>query len=174
MHGISRQAINGGYFMENENTVQAEETSANAENTEPAEQEKSAETAAHEAEEKPEKTYTQAELDKIITKRLARERSSAEAKADKALKEIETLRNRNSCYKAGIRDDCVEDAITLAGKFVDDKTDFSTALSKVVEKYPNFKSEVSAQKITTGVKSVNSETKSDEKLRAAFGLSPKK
>lgn len=119
---------------------------------------------------KPEKTFTQAEVNAMIEKRLARERTSAESKADKALNEIAALKNVNACYKAGIKDECIDDAITLAGKLTDDKTDFSAALKKVMEKYPQFKAAASAPNITTGTKTSNSSDSDDKALRAAFGL----
>ena len=167
--------------MNEENiSTQNEETAApaakdEAEGTNSEASGKSAENDVQEASkparaEKSEKTFTQAEVDKMIEKRLARERSSAETKADKALKEITELKNANACYKAGIKDECIDDAITLAGKLTDDKTDFSTALKKVVEKYPQFKAAASAPNITTGTKTSNSSDSDDKALRAAFGL----
>ena len=166
--------------MNEENTTQVEETAASAAKDEAEETSaeasgKSAENDVQEASkparaENSEKTFTQAEVDKMIEKRLARERSSAETKADKALKEIIELKNANACYKAGIKDDCVEDAVTLANKLVNDKTDFSAALKKVIEKYPQFVKGTVNTGITTGTKTSNNSDNGDKALRAAFGL----
>ena len=126
-----------------------------------------------EPEAKPEKTFTQAELDAIVERRLKRERTSAEEKADKALKRISELETKNVCYKLGIKEDCIEDAVALAEKLVNDKTDISAALSKVLEKYPVFKSDKS-KPAATGVHTETTKEMDDSALRKAFGLPPKK
>ena len=126
-----------------------------------------------EPEAKPEKTFTQAELDAIVERRLKRERTSAEEKADKALKRISELETKNACYKLGIKEDCIEDAVALAEKLVNDKTDISAALSKVLEKYPVFKADKS-KPAATGVHTETTKEMDDSALRKAFGLPPKK
>ena len=126
-----------------------------------------------ETETKPEKTFTQAELDAIVERRLKRERTSAEEKADKALKRISELETKNACYKLGIKEDCIEDAVALAEKLVNDKTDISAALSKVLEKYPVFKADKS-KPAATGVHTETTKEMDDSALRKAFGLPPKK
>ena len=126
-----------------------------------------------ETEAKPEKTFTQAELDAIVERRLKRERTSAEEKADKALKRISELETKNVCYKLGIKEDCIEDAVALAEKLVNDKTDISAALSKVLEKYPVFKADKS-KPAATGVHTETTKETDDSALRKAFGLPPKK
>ena len=125
-----------------------------------------------EPEAKPEKTFTQAELDAIVERRLKRERTSAEEKADKALKRISELETKNVCYKLGIKEDCIEDAVALAEKLVNDKTDISAALSKVLEKYPVFKADT--KPAATGVHTKTTKEMDDSALRKAFGLPPKK
>ena len=168
--------------MENENigtqteeTTSQEQTETTPEPTEkPADKpkdkpvEKPSETEA-----KPEKTFTQAELDAIVERRLKRERTSAEEKADKALKRISELETKNACYKLGIKEDCIEDAVALAEKLVNDKTDISAALSKVLEKYPVFKADKS-KPAATGVRTETTKETDDSALRKAFGLPPKK
>lgn len=168
--------------MENENigtqteeTTSQEQTETTPEPTEkPADKpkdkpvEKPSETEA-----KPEKTFTQAELDAIVERRLKRERTSAEEKADKALKRISELETKNVCYKLGIKEDCIEDAVALAEKLVNDKTDISAALSKVLEKYPVFKADKS-KPAATGVHTETTKETDDSALRKAFGLPPKK
>ena len=168
--------------MENENigtqteeTTSQEQTETTPETTgKPADKpkdkpvEKPSETEA-----KPEKTFTQAELDAIVERRLKRERTSAEEKADKALKRISELETKNVCYKLGIKEDCIEDAVALAEKLVNDKTDISAALSKVLEKYPVFKAD-KTKPAATGVHTETTKETDDSALRKAFGLPPKK
>ena len=167
--------------MENEiNTTQTEATSQEQTETTPEPTEKPADKPSDkpvekpsEPEAKPEKTFTQAELDAIVERRLKRERTSAEEKADKALKRISELETRNACYKLGIKEDCIEDAVALAEKLVNDKTDISAALSKVLEKYPVFKADKS-KPAATGVHTETTKEMDDSALRKAFGLPPKK
>ena len=168
--------------MENENIgTQTEETTSQEQTeTTPETPEKPADKSKDkpvekpsETEAKPEKTFTQAELDAIVEKRLKRERTSAEEKADKALKRISELETKNVCYKLGIKEDCIEDAVALAEKLVNDKTDISAALSKVLEKYPVFKADKS-KPAATGVHTETTKETDDSALRKAFGLPPKK
>ena len=168
--------------MENENigtqtekTTSQEQTETTPEPTEkPADKPKDKPVEKpSETETKPEKTFTQAELDAIVERRLKRERTSAEEKADKALKRISELETKNACYKLGIKEDCIEDAVALAEKLVNDKTDISAALSKVLEKYPVFKADKS-KPAATGVHTETTKETDDSALRKAFGLPPKK
>ena len=163
--------------MENEtNTTQTEATSQEQTETTPEPTEKPADKPKEkpsETETKPEKTFTQAELDAIVERRLKRERTSAEEKADKALKLISELKTKNACYKLGIKEDCIEDAVALAEKLVNDKTDISAALSKILEKYPVFKADKS-KPAATGVHTETTHDTDDSALRKAFGLPPKK
>lgn len=167
--------------MENEtNTTQTEATSQEQTETTPEPTEKPADKPKgnsaekpSDPETKPEKTFTQAELDAIVEKRLKRERTSAEEKADKALKRISELEKERACYKLGIKEDCIEDAVALAEKLVNDKTDISAALGKVLEKYPVFKADKS-KPAATGVHTETTHDTDDSALRKAFGLPPKK
>ena len=168
--------------MENENIgTQTEETTSQEQTeTTPKPTEKPADKPKDkpvekpsETEAKPEKTFTQAELDAIVERRLKRERTSAEEKADKALKRISELETKNVCYKLGIKEDCIEDAVALAEKLVNDKTDISAALGKVLEKYPVFKADKS-KPAATGVHTETTKEMDDSALRKAFGLPPKK
>ena len=164
--------------MDNENIgTQTEETTSQEQTeTTPETTEKPADKSKDkpsETETKPEKTFTQAELDAIVERRLKRERTSAEEKADKALKRISELETKNACYKLGIKEDCIEDAVALAEKLVNDKTDISAALSKVLEKYPVFKADKS-KPAATGVHTETTYDTDDSALRKAFGLPPKK
>ena len=164
--------------MENENIgTQTEETTSQEQTeTTPEPTEKPADKPKDkpsEPEAKPEKTFTQAELDAIVEKRLKRERTSAEEKADKALKRISELETKNVCYKLGIKEDCIEDAVALAEKLVNDKTDISAALSKVLEKYPVFKADKS-KPAATGVHTETTKEMDDSALRKAFEKKKKK
>ena len=164
--------------MDNENIgTQTEETTPQEQTeTTPKPTEKPADKPKDkptETEAKPEKTFTQAEVDRIVENRLKRERTSAEEKADKALKRISELETKNACYKLGIKEDCIEDAVALAEKLVNDKTDISAALGKVLEKYPVFKADKS-KPAATGVHTETTKETDDSALRKAFGLPPKK
>ena len=164
----------------NENT--AETAAEKTTEAQPQEQPKAQEQSTAEAqtadkkppEEKPaEKTFTQDEVNKMIADRLSREKRSADAKADEALKKIAALENRNACYKAGVKDDYVDDVIALATMGVDSKTDFSKSLAKVLEKYPVFKAGSTPAGATTGTKTENKTQTDDAALRRAFGLDAK-
>ena len=164
--------------MENENIgTQTEETTPQEQTeTTPKPTEKPADKPKDkptETEAKPEQTFTQAEVDRIVENRLKRERTSSEEKADKALKRISELETKNACYKLGIKEDCIEDAVALAEKLVNDKTDISAALGKVLEKYPVFKADKS-KPAATGVHTETTKETDDSALRKAFGLPPKK
>lgn len=116
-----------------------------------------------------EKTFTEKEVQKRIRQALADAQKTADDKAETALREITALKNQTACYKAGVREECIEDAITLAAKLTDDKTDFGKALAKVLEKYPQFKT--AEKPVTTGVKTKDSsEGGDDAALRKYFGL----
>jgi hypothetical protein len=165
----------------NENTT-AEKTTEEkpAEQEQPKEKASTPAASSEAAEKKPseekpaEKTFTQDEVNKMIADRLSREKRSADAKADEALKKIAALENRNSCYKAGVKDDYVDDVIALASRGIDDKTDFSKSLAKVLEKYPVFKAGNTPAGATTGVKTEDKSQADDAALRKAFGLDVKK
>jgi hypothetical protein len=164
----------------NENTT-AEKTTEEkpAEQEQPKEKASTPVASSEAAEKKPpeekpaEKTFTQDEVNKMIADRLSREKRSADAKADEALKKIAALENRNACYKAGVKDDYVDDVIALASRGIDDKTDFSKSLAKVLEKYPVFKAGNTPAGATTGTKTENKTQTDDAALRKAFGLDAK-
>ena len=164
----------------NENTTAEKTTEEKPAEQEQPKEKASAPAASSEAaekkppEEKPaEKTFTQDEVNKLIADRLSREKRSADAKADEALKKIAALENRNACYKAGVKDDYVDDVIALASRGIDDKTDFSKSLAKVLEKYPVFKAGNTPAGATTGTKTENKTQTDDAALRRAFGLDAK-
>jgi hypothetical protein len=126
--------------------------------------------------EKAEKTFTQAEVDRLIKERLARVEKKKTKTAEELGAEVATLNQTiaqltqsNACYKAGIRAECVDDAVILAARLVKDDTDFDKALAQVVEKYPELLKK--ATPVKTGVKTEENEKDvSLKKLESAFGL----
>ena len=102
--------------------------------------------------------FTQADMDKAIEKRIARERrkwerkQTSEKKYDKedskddsdddAVKQAEVRAQKAEmkilCYEHDISKDCVDDVIALAHSYLDDDTDMEDAIEKVVKKYPHF------------------------------------
>lgn len=126
--------------------------------------------------EKAEKTFTQAEVDRLIRERLARVEKKKTKTAEELGAEVATLNQTiaqltqsNACYKAGIRAECVDDAVILAARLVKDDTDFDKALAQVVEKYPELLKK--ATPVKTGVKTEENEKDvSLKKLESAFGL----
>ena len=102
--------------------------------------------------------FTQADMDKAIEKRIARERrkwerkQTSEKKDDKedskddsdddAVKQAEVRAQKAEmkilCYEHDISKDCVDDVIALAHSYLDDDTDMEDAIEKVVKKYPHF------------------------------------
>ena len=126
--------------------------------------------------EKAEKTFTQAEVDRLIKERLARVEKKKTKTAEELGAEVATLNQTiaqltqsNACYKAGIRAECVDDAVILAARLVKDDTDFDKALAQVVEKYPELLKK--AAPVKTGVRTEENEKDvSLKKLESAFGL----
>ena len=126
--------------------------------------------------EKAEKTFTQAEVDRLIRERLSRVEKKRTKTAEELGAEVATLNQTiaqltqsNACYKAGIRAECVDDAVILAARLVKDDTDFDKALAQVVEKYPELLKK--AAPVKTGVKTEENEKDvSLKKLESAFGL----
>ena len=126
--------------------------------------------------EKAEKTFTQPEVDRLIRERLARVEKKKTKTAEELGAEVAALNQTiaqltqsNACYKAGIRAECVDDAVILAARLVKDDTDFDKALAQVVEKYPDLVKK--ATPVKTGVKTEENEKDvSLKKLESAFGL----
>lgn len=153
-------------------------TVENAANTQGTAQGETGAPAANDG--KPEKTFTQAELDSIIQERIAKEKKSIpskeeldayrqwkeehqtaeekQAEAMRAEQEKRTdaesraaaLEAKLTCMEKNVKPDCVEDVQALAARLVDEKTDLGKAVDKVLEKYPQFKA--SAPGVTTGTR----------------------
>lgn len=133
-----------------------------------------------------EKTFTQAEMDKVIADRLAREKknipdkkrleafkawedsqktveekqSEAISNAEKAKLEAEQRASdfeaKYTAISKGVKSDAVEDIIALAKAKVTDTVTLDKAIDEVIKKYPSFKGEI--QTITTGTKTNNNGT----------------
>lgn len=143
---------------------------------------KEAETTANEGKktgesgEKPEKqkepkerTFTQAEVDELIKQRLGREAKKTAQSLETMNAENAALKRVNACYKAGIREESVEDVIALATRYVDEEHDFDAAIKLVTDKYPDLLKKTAPVK--TGVKAEDKETSiSDKKLLRSFGV----
>lgn len=110
------------------------------------------------------KTFTQAEVDEIVRRRLARASKDNQVTAA----ENAALRSSIACFKAGVKAECVEDAVALASKYVDDKTDFDAALAKVLEKYPTFSSPTAPRAQTAKDTSPNMQGKKAPEDNSAF------
>ncbi len=123
-----------------------------------------------------EKTFTQADVDKLIKDRLAREKKGQPSKEElKAFKEWQETQKTNeeknaekitaaetkvkeaeakataleakvSALSKGVKADSVDDVVTLAKAMVDDDTPIDKAIDKVLKKYPSFKGEQQSNK----------------------------
>lgn len=130
-----------------------------------------------------EKTFTQAEMDKVIADRLAREKKNipdkkrleafkawedsqktvvekqneAISNAEKAKLEAEQratdFEAKYTAISKGVKSDAIEDVIALAKAKVTDTVTLDKAIDEAIKKYPSFKGEI--QTITTGVKTNN-------------------
>lgn len=134
-----------------------------------------------------EKTFTQAELDKIVAERVKREKEKLPSKEElaqfrkwrddnktaeeksadavKAAQEAQTAAERKAAeleakYTAlskGVKAESVDDVIALAMSRVSDTVTLEQAIDSVVKKYPSFSS--ASDKVTTSVPSGNSSSK---------------
>lgn len=123
-----------------------------------------------------EKTFTQADVDKLIKNRLAREKkgqpskeelkafkewqetqktteeknaekiTAAETKVKEAEARATALEAKVSALSKGVKADSVDDVVTLAKAMVDDDTPIDKAIDKVLKKYPSFKGEQQSNK----------------------------
>lgn len=96
------------------------------------------------------KYYTQDDIDDMITKRLERERKKQkpsredkpadkpEDKAKATEDKVSALEAKLLCYEHDVAKDSVSDVVALARSYVDEDTDFETAIEKVIKKYPQF------------------------------------
>ncbi|AMN31752.1 hypothetical protein [Clostridium perfringens] len=122
-----------------------------------------------ETNQKEEKTFTQADVDRLIKERLAREKKGQPSKEDleafnnwkesqkteeekknEALTNAEkaklaaeeranTLEAKVTCLSKGVLADSVDDVVILAKAMVSEEVTMDQAVDKVLEKYPSFK-----------------------------------
>lgn len=118
---------------------------------------------------KEEKTFTQADVDKLIKERLSREKKGQPSKeeleafnnwkesqkteeekknealtnAEKAKQDAEeranTLEAKVTCLSKGVLADSVDDVVILAKAMVSEEVTMDQAVDKILEKYPSFK-----------------------------------
>lgn len=128
--------------------------------------------------EQPAKTFTQSELDKIVTDRLSKEKAKMPSKDElkafsewqegqktaeqkqseaiaaaqnektEAVARAEALEAKFAAVSAGVSANFVDDVVALAGLQVTENVDINTAIANVLAKYPTFK--VADKGITTG------------------------
>lgn len=129
-----------------------------------------------------EKTFTQADVDKLIQERVARERKNQlskeelkaynewkesqkteEEKKNEALTNAEkarlvaeekatALEAKVTCLSKGVIATSVDDVVILAKAMVTDEVTIEQAIDKVLEKYPSFKGEQQHQEDNKGFK----------------------
>ncbi|WP_291649921.1 hypothetical protein [Clostridium sp.] len=129
-----------------------------------------------------EKTFTQADVDKLIQERIAREKKNQlskeelkaynewkesqkteEEKKNEALTNAEkariaaeekatALEAKVTCLSKGVIATSVDDVVILAKAMVTDELNIEQAIDKVLEKYPSFKGEQQQQEDNKGFK----------------------
>ena len=106
--------------------------------------------------------------------------SKPENATDEKDEEILRLKTQISAMQSGIKPDCVEDAVAIAESYIrtGKSTDINTALSEVVKKYPDMKSDSKDSKkqggFKVGAESQEKETQNESRLDNAFGIRKKK
>lgn len=168
-----RKRLGMGRLMEADNGAGSGANTGNAETTETKED-------TQETTQTEEKTFTQADVDKLIQDRIAREKKNQlskeelkaynewkesqkteEEKKNEALTNAEkarlaaeekatALEAKVTCLSKGVIATSVDDVVTLAKAMVTDELTIEQAIDKVLEKYPSFKGEQQEQ--NTGFK----------------------
>ncbi|MFT8347692.1 hypothetical protein [Clostridium saccharoperbutylacetonicum] len=135
-------------------------------------------------EQKEEKTFTQADVDKMIKDRVTREKkgqlSKEELKAYQEWKDSqktdsekkeETIKNAEkaksdaeerallaetkvTCLSKGVNPVALDDVVVLAKVMVSDDVTIDQAIDKVLEKYPHFKGETTTEQEQKGFKKI--------------------
>lgn len=109
-----------------------------------------------------------------------KEEIKPENNSDEKDAEILRLKTQISAMQSGIKPDCVEDAVAIAESYIKTgkSTDINTALSEVVKKYPDMKSDSKDTKkqggFKVGAENQKEETIDESKLDNAFGIRKKK
>lgn len=114
------------------------------------------------------------------TEEQSKEESKPENNSDEKDAEILRLKTQISAMQSGIKPDCVEDAVAIAESYIKTgkSTDINTALSEIVKKYPDMKSDSKDNKkqggFRVGAEKQKEETIDESKLDNAFGIRKKK
>lgn len=123
------------------------------------------------------KLFTQADVDRIINNRLARQRQDIDTadqyrrERDEARRELEQYKNNAFLASKGVKD-IDRDYVTFkAAQMVDDKTDFQQAVEKFLKDNPRFTG-AGFRVVSTGSSAVNhgSGRAADGDIRKAMGL----
>lgn len=152
-----------------EEEQKAPETSPEEKQNEPKPDEKKADEAKNEGEKPDEKSEEQPKDD-----------SKPENATDEKDEEILRLKTQISAMQSGIKPDCVEDAVAIAESYIKSgkSNDINSALSDVVKKYPDMKSDGKDNKkqggFKIGAESQEKETTNESRLDNAFGIRKKK
>lgn len=163
-----RKRLGMSRFMEADNGAGSGANTGNAETTETKED-------TQETTQTEEKTFTQADVDKLIQDRIAREKKNQlskeelkaynewkesqkteEEKKNEALTNAEkarlaaeekatALEAKVTCLSKGVVADSVDDVVVLAKAMVTEEVTIEQAIDKVLEKYPSFKGEQQQQ-----------------------------
>lgn len=152
-----------------EEEQKAPETSPEEKQNEPKPDEKKADEPKNEGEKPDEKSEEQ-----------PKEEIKPENNSDEKDAEILRLKTQISAMQSGIKPDCVEDAVAIAESYIKTgkSTDINTALSEVMKKYPDMKSDSKDNKkqggFKIGAESQEKETTNESRLDNAFGIRKKK
>lgn len=160
-----RKRLGIGRLMEADTGANGGVSAGNAETTETTE----TKTDTQEATKTEEKTFTQADVDKLIQDRIAREKKGIPSKEDLKVyqewkdsqkteeeKKNEALTNAEkariaaeekatsleakvTCLSKGVVDTSVDDVVVLAKAMVTEEVTMEEAIDKVLQKYPSFK-----------------------------------
>ncbi len=158
-----------------EEEQKAPETSPEEKQNEPKPDEKKADEPKNEGE-KPDEPAKPDEKSEEQPK----DDSKPENNSDEKDAEILRLKTQISAMQSGIKPDCVEDAVAIAESYIKTgkSTDINTALSEVMKKYPDMKSDSKDSKkqggFKVGAESQEKETQNESKLDNAFGIRKKK
>lgn len=158
-----------------EEEQKAPETSPEEKQNEPKPDEKKADEPKNEGEKPDEPVKSDEKSEEQPKEEIKPENNSDEKDA-----EILRLKTQISAMQSGIKPDCVEDAVAIAESYIKTgkSTDINTALSEVVKKYPNMKSDSKDSKkqggFRIGVENQKEETTDESKLDNAFGIRKKK
>ena len=175
--------------MENENKTPEEEKDKKPEAEKPAEkaEENEPEKSAEKKSDEPKNESAKAEEKEPDGKQAdeggegAAEKPEPVAAPDSKDEEILRLKTQIAAMQLGVKPDCMEDAVAIAESYVKagKNDDINSALTAVIKKYPDMKSDGSDSKKQGGFKvgagsSEKEENADSSRLASAFGLRKKK